>query len=48
MKIKKYLIATAIISVSLFSACTPNSLEDNEEPTAGVPKNRIKKPGGDR
>ncbi len=33
MKIKNYVVAAAILGVSLFTACSPNSLEDNEEPT---------------
>ena len=43
MKIKNYVVATAILGVSLFTACTPNSLEDNEEPTIqGADKSKLK------
>ncbi len=45
MKIKNYVVAAAILGVSLFTACTPNSLEDNEEPQT-VDKRKIRIPGG--
>ncbi len=43
MKIKNYVVAAAILGVSLFTACTPNSLEDNEEPTS-IDKSTIPEP----
>jgi hypothetical protein len=43
MKLSKLAIIAAIISTSLFSACTPNSLDENEEPSS-IEKRRIKIP----
>ncbi len=42
MKIKKYFFAFAILGALAFTACTPNSLSDDD--TQEVRKDRLKRP----
>ena len=44
MKLSKLAIIAAIICTSLFSACTPNSLDENEEQPQNVNKRKLKPP----
>lgn len=45
MKLRKYAIASAIISVTLFTACTPNSLDENgEQQPQSVDKRTLRPP----
>ncbi len=43
MKLSKLAIIAAIISTSLFSACTPNSLDEDEE-LSSIKKGQIPRP----